>query len=276
MLHAEKVNGYDPLAVIDATQRKKELLLKGEGPAMLEVATYRVSGHSPSDSSTYRSEEEIEEWKAACPIAAYRKKMVEGGIATEEEFDAIESDIIKRITKICRMSIDEEISPRMDLDSQPDIISSIMFSNQSVPSMDPDREAEVLIPKEENPRIKQLAGKVRYAFDEKGDMLPKIKQFGLRDGIFEAILDKFYEDPTLIAYGEDNRDWGGAFAVYRGLTEAIPYHRFFNSPISEAAIVGSAVGYAMAGGRAIVELMYAVYVCGYFENASGSSGVGRI
>ncbi|MCI8610706.1 MAG: dehydrogenase [Clostridiales bacterium] len=260
MLHAEKVNGYDPLAVIDATQRKKELLLKGEGPAMLEVATYRVSGHSPSDSSTYRSEEEIEEWKAACPIAAYRRKMVEGGIATEEEFDAIEADIVKRITKICRMSIDEEISPRMDLDSQPDIISSIMFSNQSVPSMDPDREAEVLLPKEENPRVKQLAGKARYAFDEKGEMLPKIKQFGLRDGIFEAILDKFYEDPTLIAYGEDNRDWGGAFAVYRGLTEAIPYHRFFNSPISEAAIVGSAVGYAMAGGRAIVELMYADFI----------------
>lgn len=260
MLHAEKVNGYDPLAVIDATQRKKELLIKGEGPAMLEVATYRVSGHSPSDSSTYRSQEEIEEWKAACPIAAYRSKMVAGGIATEEEFDAIEEDIIKRITKICRMSIDEEISPRMDLDSQPDIISSIMFSNQSVPSMDPQREPEVLMPKEENPRLKQIAGKARFAYDEKGEMIPKIKQFGLRDGIFEAIIDKFYEDPTLIAYGEDNRDWGGAFAVYRGLTEAIPYHRFFNSPISEAAIVGSAVGYAMAGGRAIVELMYADFI----------------
>lgn len=260
MLHAEKVNGYDPLAVIDATQRKKELLIKGEGPAMLEVATYRVSGHSPSDSSTYRSQEEIEEWKAACPIAAYRNKMVAGGIATEEEFDAIEEDIIKRITKICRMSIDEEISPRMNLDSQPDIISSIMFSNQSVPSMDPQREPEVLISKEENPRLKQIAGKARYAYDEKGELIPKIKQFGLRDGIFEAIIDKFYEDPTLIAYGEDNRDWGGAFAVYRGLTEAIPYHRFFNSPISEAAIVGSAVGYAMAGGRAIVELMYADFI----------------
>lgn len=260
MLHAEKVNGYDPLAVIDATQRKKDLLIRGEGPAMLEVATYRVSGHSPSDSSTYRSQEEIEEWKAACPIAAYRSKMVAGGIATEEEFDAIEEDIIKRITKICRMSIDEEISPRMDLDSQPDIISSIMFSNQSVPSMDPQREPEVLISKEENPRLKQIAGKARYAYDEKGEMLPKIKQFGLRDGIFEAIIDKFYEDPTLIAYGEDNRDWGGAFAVYRGLTEAIPYHRFFNSPISEAAIVGSAVGYAMAGGRAVVELMYADFI----------------
>ena len=36
----------------------------------------------------------------------------------------------------------------------------------------------------------------------------------------------------------------------------MPYHRLFNSPISESAIVGSAVGYAMAGGRALVELMY--------------------
>jgi len=59
-----------------------------------------------------------------------------------------------------------------------------------------------------------------------------------------------------VAYGEENRDWGGAFAVYRGLTEALPYHRLFNSPISEAAIVGTAVGYALEGGRALVELMY--------------------
>ncbi len=260
MMHAEKVNGYDPLAVIDATTRKKELLVNGEGPAFLEVATYRVSGHSPSDSSTYRSAEEIEEWKKACPIAAYRKKMVEGKVATDAEFDEIESGIIKRMTKICKMATDETISPRMDLDREPDIISGIMFSNTNTPKMDTEREPEVLIPKEENPRVKQLASKSRTAFDENGEMLPKIKQFGLRDGIFEAIIDKFYEDPTTIAYGEDNRDWGGAFAVYRGLTEALPYHRFFNAPISEAAIVGSAVGYAMAGGRAIVELMYADFI----------------
>jgi 2-oxoisovalerate dehydrogenase E1 component len=77
-----------------------------------------------------------------------------------------------------------------------------------------------------------------------------------RDGIFEAVLHRFKTDPTLVAYGEENRDWGGAFACYRGLTEAVPYHRLFNSPISEAAIVGTGVGYALEGGRALVELMY--------------------
>ena len=74
--------------------------------------------------------------------------------------------------------------------------------------------------------------------------------------LFEAIIDRFYADPTLVAYGEENRDWGGAFGVYQGLTEALPYHRLFNSPISEAAIAGTAVGYALEGGRALVELMY--------------------
>ena len=259
-MHAEKVNGYDPLAVIDATTRKKEILLAGQGPALLEVATYRVSGHSPSDSSTYRTQEEIEAWKMADPIPAYRAKMVEGGVATDEEFAAIDEEIIERTTKIIKLAIDDDVSPRMDLSGEPEMISSIMYSNNHIQSMDTTREPEVLIPKEEDPRVKQIAGKSRYAFDEKGEMIPKMKLYNIRDGLFEAIIDKFYEDPTTIAYGEDNRDWGGAFAVYRGLTEALPYHRFFNAPISESAIVGSAVGYAVAGGRAIVELMYADFI----------------
>jgi len=70
------------------------------------------------------------------------------------------------------------------------------------------------------------------------------------------MIHRFYEDPTMIAYGEENRDWGGAFGVYRGLTECLPYHRLFNAPISEGAIVGTAVGYALSGGRVVAELMY--------------------
>ncbi|MBR5739612.1 MAG: dehydrogenase [Lachnospiraceae bacterium] len=259
-MHAERVNGDDPLAVIDAVGRQKALLEAGKGPCLLDVVTYRVSGHSPSDSSTYRTAEEIEAWKEADPILAYRKKMVEGGIATDKDFDEIDEFVKNRMTAIMKLAIDNELSPRMDLDKNPNAIADLMYSNLHVASMEPGREPEVCIPKEEDPRVKSLATKERYAFDKDGKMFSKMKLFGVRDGLFEAIIDKFYEDPTTIAYGEDNRDWGGAFAVYRGLTEALPYHRFFNAPISESAIVGSAVGYAMCGGRAIVELMYADFI----------------
>ena len=76
------------------------------------------------------------------------------------------------------------------------------------------------------------------------------------DAVFEAMAHRYLIDPTMVAFGEENRDWGGAFACYRGLTELIPYKRLFNSPIAEAGIVGAAVGYALCGGRAVAELMY--------------------
>ncbi len=55
-MHAERVNGYDPLPVIDAFRRKRQVLLEGRGPVLLDTVTYRISGHSPSDASSYRIE----------------------------------------------------------------------------------------------------------------------------------------------------------------------------------------------------------------------------
>ncbi len=177
------------------------------------------------------------------------------GIATAEELEKIKADTENIITSTLKLSIDDETSPHMDLKKHPNLIGEMMFSNQSVDRME-EREPEVNHPMEENPRVQQIAKKERFMFDENGKPHSKIKTYALRDGIFEAIIDRFYKDPTLIAYGEENRDWGGAFAVYRGLTEALPYHRLFNSPISEGAIVGTAIGYAMCGGRVIPEIMY--------------------
>jgi len=154
-----------------------------------------------------------------------------------------------------KLSIDDDISPRMDLVSNPEIIGEMMFSNESVDAME-EGPLDTLLTLEENPRVKQIARKERYAYDENGKAYSGMKQYQFRDGIFEAIVDRFYKDSTLVAYGEENRDWGGAFAVYRGLTEALPYHRLFNSPISEGAIVGTAIGYGMCGGRVIPEIMY--------------------
>jgi 2-oxoisovalerate dehydrogenase E1 component len=130
-----------------------------------------------------------------------------------------------------------------------------MFSKRKRESYDPDREPELILPAAENPRVQALAKKSRAGIVD-GKPVSKNKVFQYRDAIFEAAFHRFQNDSTLVAYGEENRDWGGAFACYRGLTESLPYHRLFNSPISEAAIVGSAVGYALEGGRALVELMY--------------------
>jgi 2-oxoisovalerate dehydrogenase E1 component len=58
-MHAERVDGYNPLAVIDAYKRKRKIIEDKKGPVLLDVLTYRFSGHSPSDASSYRSKEEV-------------------------------------------------------------------------------------------------------------------------------------------------------------------------------------------------------------------------
>ncbi len=262
-LYAERVDGFNPLAVIDAMKRKKKILVDGDGPAMLDVVTYRYGGHSPSDSMSYRTIEEVENWKQYDPIVTYRKALVDAKVESDGKFDDILASIKERMLKLCKLAADPVESPYLDFKKDPYYVEDLMFSNGAVEKME-DRPIEVgkdvKIPMEENPRVKQIAGKQRYAFDEKGQLVSNMKRFNIRDGLFEAIIDRYYKDPTLTSYGEDVRDWGGAFAVYKGLTEALPYHRLFNSPISEAAIVSSAVGYGLCGGRVIVELMYADFM----------------
>ncbi len=255
MMHAERVDGYNPMAVIDAFDRKMKILRDKNGPVLIDTLTYRISGHSPSDASSYRSKEEIEAWQNEDSIISFGNSIVNAGITSRENLDLIKSDTIRLLTHILKLSTDDEISPRLDLIKYPDLIGGMMFSNNSADKME-EGNPQVLIPIEENPRVKSLRNKERFYKDREGKPVSKARLYQLRDGIFEAIIDRFYKDPTLAAWGEENRDWGGAFAVYRGLTEALPYHRLFNSPISEGAIVGTAIGYGMCGGRVIAEIMY--------------------
>lgn len=258
-MYAERVDGFNPLAVIDAVGRKKKILLEGKGPALLDVVTYRFGGHSPSDAMSYRTQEEVDAWKEYDPLITYRKALVDAKVENDAKFDEILDSVAERMLKLCKLAADPVESPYHDFVKDPYYIENLMFSNGAVEKME-DRPVDVKMPMEENPRVKQIANKLRYAFDDKGNKVSDMKAFNIRDGLFEAIIDRYYKDPTLTSYGEDVRDWGGAFAVYKGLTEALPYHRLFNSPISEAAIVSSAVGYALCGGRVIVELMYADFM----------------
>lgn len=255
-MHAERVDGFNPLAVIDAIRRKKEIIARGDGPVLLDTITYRYSGHSPSDASSYREKVEVEMWQKHDPLQTFARALMDACILKPDQLQVMQNQVDELVMKAYRRAIDMTISPRSSQKNTGCLLEQVMFSNHRVEKL-ADCTPQVLIPTiAENPRIKSLVGKSRSGLDADGKPLPKGKCVHLRDALFEAIIDCMYTDPTLIAYGEENRDWGGAFAVYRGLTEALPYHRLFNTPISEGAIVGTAVGYALEGGRALVELMY--------------------
>jgi 2-oxoisovalerate dehydrogenase E1 component len=251
-MHAERVDGYNPLAVADAIERKQQILLEGRGPVLLDTITYRFSGHSPSDAMAYRTKEELELWREQDSIIGYREYLLDNQLAAADALDVYPEEILSRLTRILEAAISLETSPRVNVYG--DEIGAMMFSDTPMETM-AEGEPEVLIPQEES-RLKQTLAKHRFGLDEAGKPLPKLRTLTYAEALYEAMMHRFYIDPTMVAYGEENRDWGGAFGVYRGLTECLPYHRLFNTPISEGAIVGSAVGYSLSGGRVVAELMY--------------------
>jgi 2-oxoisovalerate dehydrogenase E1 component len=250
-MHAERVDGYNPLAVADAIERKRKILEAGQGPVLLDTITYRFSGHSPSDASSYRDRSEIDLWREHDSLLNYGQYLKANHHADGVLLEEIHQESIERMGKVLQAAASLESSPRINM--QTDAIGGMMFSNQFQDRL-AGGDPEVLIPKEKS-RLQITTGKHRFGLED-GQLLPGPRTLSYAEALFEAMITRFYEDPTMIAYGEENRDWGGAFGVYRGLTECLPHHRLFNAPISEAAIVGTAVGYAISGGRVVAELMY--------------------
>ena len=228
------------------------MLEAGQGPVLLDTVTYRFSGHSPSDASAYRTKEEVDLWMQQDALVAYGNYLRTQGHIDDSSISDVQEDIVERLVKVLKAAVSLDVSPRFSI--QGDEVGEFMFSNQRRERMG-EGEPEVLQSQEQS-RLATTLAKFRYGFADDGKPRPKLRCVTYAEAIFEAMVHRFYEDPTMVAYGEENRDWGGAFGVYRGLTEALPYHRLFNSPISEAAIVGTAVGYALSGGRVVAELMY--------------------
>lgn len=257
-LHAEVIDGNNIFAVHDAINRAKEIIASGKGPVLLDCQTYRFSGHSPSDASSYRTKEEIDAWKDVDPIHILENNILENKLMNTSEIEKMQKDIKAITFNAFKNAIDDEIAPRLPLHTNPEIVGELTFNN-TTKEIDFNFEAETLTDPSQIQRIQSLSNKSRLG-KVQDELLSGTKAITFRDAIFEPILEHAIHDDSLVIYGEENRDWGGAFGVYRGLTELLPNHRLFNSPIAEAAIVGTAVGYAMAGGRALVELMYADFI----------------
>ena len=82
-----------------------------------------------------------------------------------------------------------------------------------------------------------------------------MSELACRDAINQALAEEMRRDTDVIVFGEDVAEYGGSFKVTKGLLEEFGPERVIDTPISEAAIIGSAVGMALAGLRPVPELM---------------------
>lgn len=84
-----------------------------------------------------------------------------------------------------------------------------------------------------------------------------MRKITYRESLREALREEMQRDPRVFLLGEDiGRYWGGAFKVTDGLAQEFGDERVRDTPISESAIVGTAVGAAITGMRPVAEIMF--------------------
>ena len=86
------VDGNDVLAVCQTIKAAVEYARAGNGPSLVENATYRWRGHSKSDRNVYRTQEEMDAWKERCPIKRFKTVLVDAGVMDGEETEAVDRE----------------------------------------------------------------------------------------------------------------------------------------------------------------------------------------
>ncbi|MDI7276143.1 MAG: pyruvate dehydrogenase complex E1 component subunit beta [Anaerolineae bacterium] len=224
----EIVDGMDVLAVHAAVSRAVARARRGEGPSLVECKTYRWYGHSRSDPRVYRTRDEEKEWRERDPIPRLAGRMVEAGVATQEEVDAVLARAQEAIAKATEFALDSPMPPASEVAQ--DVYAPDFWTPEMV-------EAE-------------RALRQRVAQDK------TMRQIPYWQAIVEALREEMKRDPGVFVMGEDVGLYGGAYGATRGLFEEFGGERVRDTPISEATIAGAAVGAAMTGLRPVAEIMY--------------------
>jgi len=97
------IDGMDVLAVERQMGEAIEHARSGDGPIIVEAITYRYRGHSMSDPATYRSRQEVDEWRTGRdPIARLQAQMIAAGMSSEDDFKQKDRDIKKQVAGIAK------------------------------------------------------------------------------------------------------------------------------------------------------------------------------
>jgi 2-oxoisovalerate dehydrogenase E1 component len=211
------VDGNDVEAVAAVMTDAVGRIRAGAGPVFVEAATYRWHGHYEGDPEKYRTPDELSEWQQRDPLVITRARLLGRGVS-EEKLDRVAEQVRARIEAAVDAA---RQAPRPGAGV---LRSSVFAPRPEVPEPDwvPAADGEI---------------------------------FRTMDAVRLALEGELEANPDAFVAGVDVGKGGNVFALTRGLHARWP-GRLLDTPISETAVMGLAVGGAMAGMTPLVELMY--------------------
>jgi len=225
------VDGMNVLEVQEVTQTAIARARAGEGPTLIEALTYRYVGHSRNDARGYRNKEEESYWGDRDPIDTFKKHIVSAGIVTEDDADKALQRAKDRIAEALVFAQESPVPEPKDAADPHTIFADPVVSPPSAAGPLPEG--------------------------------PEDRYLSISEALREAIAEEMTNRPEVVLLGEDigvPGGFGGAFGVYLGLAEEFGRDRVIDTPISEKAIIGAAIGAGIGGLMPLPDLQYADFI----------------
>jgi 2-oxoisovalerate dehydrogenase E1 component len=239
-LFIQEVDGCDPIASFETLERAVDFCRARKGPALVHAHVIRPYSHSLSDDEVlYRPPAERAAEAARDPVTRFPKFLVEQGLATEAEIEAIRAQVEEEVQLATETAL-----------AAPQPAADTIYRYVYSPEVDPTSDR---FDTEDDPRFT-------------GDPTTMV------DLLNACLKDEMARDPRIVVFGEDVADAsrteyldqvkgkGGVFKVTWGLQRAFGSDRVYNSPLAEANIIGRSIGLATRGLKPVVEIQFFDYI----------------
>jgi 2-oxoisovalerate dehydrogenase E1 component len=218
-----QVDGNNILEVYTTITRLATELREKPRPILLEAITFRMRGHEEASGTKYVPKDLMDTWAKKDPVENYEKFLLSEGVIDDKYIDAL------------RKKIKKEIEKGLDTAFQ-----------ETYPEADTQRELnDVYAPFTQTVIAPASEAKTEKRFID-----------AISDGLRQS-MEKF---PNLVLMGQDIAEYGGVFKITEGFVEKFGKERVRNTPLCEAAIVGTGLGLSVKGMKAMVEMQFADFV----------------
>jgi 2-oxoisovalerate dehydrogenase E1 component len=259
------IDGTDPDAIAASFAWAAERARAGRGPTLIELVSMRMCGHAHHDDMLYLGRDAApsweypalgeggyvdrtlyEYWSARDPIATYAARLVADGVVDKGHVD--------RLKRQAEAIVEEQSRSIVDA-PWPDPCTAGVGVVAGEP---PRARIEVL-----SPEVRLAPDPVLPPLDPGPPFDPKGRTF--LEAVTLGVGDALAADPRAFVYGQDvGRGYGNAFLLLKPLLDRFG-DRIINSPLAEGAILGVAVGAALAGARPIAEIQFNDFVATGFN-----------
>jgi pyruvate/2-oxoglutarate/acetoin dehydrogenase E1 component/TPP-dependent pyruvate/acetoin dehydrogenase alpha subunit len=223
-----QLDGNDPAAFYKGMKEVIDSVRAGDGPVFVEALTYRMGPHAGVGDNYNATKEALTAAKARTPIEKTRALLIDAGISTEDELAALEAAAKAEVDDAIVRALASPVTPVSET------TIDVFADDDCVPTRGsyPMREAE-------------------------GALEGPTKMMSMADAIGNAQDVAMAANPEVFLLGEDvGEPQGGTFGTNKGLQTKYGVNRVRNTPISETAIIGAAIGSSIAGMNPIAEIMF--------------------